>query len=176
MKAPIETKTADAILQRPVEIKAGDYTYSVAPPTVATLILVSEAVSRLPHVALDSKKVVEECLAVAKDCKALGEIAAILILGAKEVDTPVVIEEKQPYSACWGLIKRNKIIRQVERRGDVLARKLLERHTPRDLNSIIAQALSRMQVADFFGLTTFLAEINLIRPTKVVTEATASGQ
>lgn len=56
----IEQKAAETILQTPVEVKVGSKTYMTAPPSTATLILASEAVSRLPHVVLDPKNVVEE--------------------------------------------------------------------------------------------------------------------
>ena len=73
----IEQKTAGAILEKPVEIVIGGKTYQAAPPSTATLILVSEAVSQLPKIALDAEKIVEETLSVAKDCRILGEIVAI---------------------------------------------------------------------------------------------------
>ena len=62
----IEQKAAETILQTPVEVKVGSKTYMTAPPSTATLILASEAVSRLPHVVLDPKNVVEESLSSQK--------------------------------------------------------------------------------------------------------------
>lgn len=56
-----------------------------------------------------------------------------------------------------------------------LAKSLLEDITPRELLNLAARLLQRSQVADFFGLTTFLTEINLLRQTREV-ETTASGQ
>ena len=79
----IESRVADTVLQRPEEIKIGDRTYTVAPPSVATLILVSEAVSRMPAIDIDRNRIVQGTLAGAKDCRPLGEILAIMILGAK---------------------------------------------------------------------------------------------
>ena len=60
MKQTIEDKVAKTILQQPEEIKVGDKTYKVAPPSVATLILISGAVSRLPHIHLNDEKIMEE--------------------------------------------------------------------------------------------------------------------
>ena len=48
-----------------------------------------------------------------------------------------------------------------------LAKELLEDLSPRELNQIVSQILSKMQIADFFGLTTFLTELNLLHPRKV---------
>ena len=51
--ATTETKTADAILQRVTEITIGDEVYKVAPPTLATLISVSDELSKLPDEMLE---------------------------------------------------------------------------------------------------------------------------
>lgn len=83
MNKTIEQTVAETILEQPFEVKVGEKSYQVASASTATLILVSEAISQLPHIALDTEKVVEETLSVAKDCRILGDIAAILILGAE---------------------------------------------------------------------------------------------
>ena len=85
MNKTIEQTVAETILEQPFEVKVGEKSYQVAPASTATLILVSEAISQLPHIALDTEKVVEETLSIAKDCRILGDIAAILILGAKSI-------------------------------------------------------------------------------------------
>lgn len=85
MNKTIEQTVAETILEQPFEVKVGEKSYQVASASTATLILVSEAISQLPHIALDTEKVVEETLSVAKDCRILGDIAAILILGAKNL-------------------------------------------------------------------------------------------
>lgn len=176
MEKTIEDKAAETILQQPEEIIIGGKTYTIAPPSVATLILVSGAVSRLPHIHLDENKVVEETLAVAKDCKELGDIAATLILGAKHINDIVESRHTERRRHLWGLFSTPHTIITIETKKEQLSRELLENTTPRDLHNLIAQTLLKMQVGDFFGLTTFLTEINLMRPTKVETEATASGQ
>ena len=156
----IEQKTAAAILEKPVEIVIGGKTYQAAPPSTATLILVSEAVSQLPKIALDAEKIVEETLSVAKDCRILGEIVAILILGAKNITetkkTPQIKEKRY----LWGLIR-------VINRKEALAREVLEELSPRELNNTVTSLLSSMNIADFFGLTTFLTEVNLLHQRKV---------
>ena len=154
----IEQKVAQTVLQQEDKITIGNKTYTVAQPSVATLILASEAISHLPKVHLDSEKIVEECLYIARDCKAIGEIIAIFIVGAK-------IDSKRGLSALLHNIRIKR-----------LSRKILEEMTPSELHLLLARLLKRLQIGDFFGLTTFLLEINLIRPTKVVNETTASGQ
>lgn len=172
----IEARVAQTVLQKPVEITVAGKTYSVAPPSIATLILVSEAVSRLPHIRLDKDKLVEESLSVAKDCGGLGDIAAILILGAKHVDDKVETERVVRRRRLWGLRVTEKTVKETKSAREKLSQELLEEASPREMYDTVARLLREMQLGDFFGLTTFLTEINLIRPTKVVTEATASGQ
>lgn len=165
----IENKTAETILQQPVEIKIGDKTYNAAPPSVATLILVSEAVSRMPHIKLHEEMVIEESLSIAKDCSAIGEIIAILVLGAKGIRKPVERTEIRYKRYFFGLIKKRTNVK-VSEEVDVkllLAKELLENVTPTELFIQCANLLRTMQIQDFFGLTTFLTEINLLRQTKV---------
>ncbi|MEG2281741.1 MAG: hypothetical protein RSB93_00770, partial [Rikenellaceae bacterium] len=83
MKKKIENKVADTILQEPQEVEVGGVKYSVAPPTTATLIRVSELVSEMPHIKMTSKNILYEVLNVAKDCRVIGDIIAVLILGDK---------------------------------------------------------------------------------------------
>lgn len=176
MGQTIEQKAAQTILQQPEEIVVGDKTYTVAPPSVATLILVSGAVSRLPHIRLDDKRVLEETLSVAKDCTELGDIAAILILGAKHINDIEERRQMQKKRHLWGLFHTSQTVVVAETKKERLSRELLEELTPGDLYRLIIKIIQKMQVGDFFGLTTFLTEINLMHPTKVETEATASGQ
>lgn len=176
MEQNIETRVAQTILQQPEEMTIGGKTYKIAPPSVATLILASEVVSHLPQVHLDEEKVVEETLSIAKDCRKLGDLLAILILGAKHINDKVERREKQRKQHLWGLFNTTRTVTITETAKEVLSRELLEDITPRDLQNSVAKIISMMQVGDFFGLTTFLTEINLMRPTKVETEPTASGQ
>lgn len=174
----IEEKVADTILQKEIEVTVGGKIYKAAPASTATLILASEAVSRLPKINLDPEKVVEESLAVARECRPLGEIAAILILGAKNLTETIKTRQTVEKRRLWGLVKRTEEIEveQVIDRKAELAKQILEDLSPRSLNLLVAQLLQKMELGDFFGLTTFLTEINLMRPTKVENETTASGQ
>lgn len=176
MDTTIETKVSQTILQQREEIVIGEKTYTIAPPSVATLILASEVVSHLPQEKLDEDHIVEETLSIAKDCREIGDLAAILILGAKHINDKVERRETRRRRFLWGLFHRDRIVTITETAKEALSRELLENTTPRDLHSAIARIILKMQVGDFFGLTTFLTEINLMRPTKVETEPTASGQ
>jgi hypothetical protein len=174
----LEQKVSETILQQPVTITVGEKKYETAPPSTATLILVSETVSMLPHVSLDNKNLVEESLYVAKDCRVLGDIIAILILGAKHLIETVKRREIKEKRYLCGLFRRKyeiEVEETIDRKAE-LAKILLEDLSPRELQNLTARLLQKMQIADFFGLTTFLIEINLMRQTKVETETIASGQ
>ena len=174
----IEEKVADTILQKEIEVTVGNKKYKAAPASTATLILASEAVSRLPKTVLDPQKVVEESLSVAKDCRALGDVAAIMILGARNLTERKKVREKREKRYLWGLFRRHEWI-EVEKtidRKTELAKEILESYSPKELNLLVGGLLQSMELGDFFGLTTFLTEINLLRPTKVEIKATASGQ
>ena len=147
-----EQKVAAAVLQTPTKIKVGGTTYEVEPPTLATLITVSEIVSALPTPPdKEGADVITASLAYAASCKPLGLLAATLILGAR------VAKEKRT-------------------RGEVLGEEILEHCTAKEVQAIVADTLKQMEIASFFALTTFLKGVNLLRPTKVESETTASGQ
>ena len=177
MAGTIESKVKQTILQEPIEVTIGGVLYKAAPPSVATLICVSEAVSLLPHIRLEPEKVVDEVLSVAKDCRPLGDIVAILVLGAKgltETRREVKTVEKRRF--C-GLIKEQEQVEVVEviDHKSNLAKTILEELSPRELKTLVGTLLEKMEIGHFFGLTTSLIEANLLRPTREVV-TTASGQ
>lgn len=185
----VEQKVAETILQQPKTIQIGSRLHTIAPPSVATLILASEAISLLPHETLDENHIIEQSLYMAKYCRPLGDIAAIMLLGAKnltktetvreEVTKPVEVVRYKSY--LWGLFK--KPVRSMETRTETVEREvvkdckkelsdeLLEALSPKELHHLVATMIADFQLGDFFGLTTFLTGVNLIRPTKVVSES-----
>jgi len=168
----IESKVAKTVLQQTETITVGSETMEVAPPSTATLILASEETAKLPHVKLDSENIAGEVLNIAKDCRVLGDIVAILILGAKNLRTKKIIEKKRRF---W-LFRFGSEIKEVEIDNKAeLSKKLLENLTPRELHNLTVRLLTSLQIADFFGLTTSLIEVNLLRQTREVV-TTASGQ
>ena len=173
MAKTLEEKAADTILQRAAKVKIGGTEYEAAPPSIATLILVSEAVSRLPQRKLDDKSIVSECLAVAKDCRPLGDIAAIMILGARHIND----KTNDPHTEQKGWFRRlfSRKSNTVTKK-EALAQEIIDTYTPSELHGLITMLLQRMDLADFFALTTFLTEVNLLRQTKVETGTTAFGQ
>lgn len=169
----IEKKVADTILQKPYKVEVGGVTYEVAPPSIATLIIVSSLIAQLPAIKIDEKNVLLESLKVAKDCKVIGDIVATLILGADNLEEEMVVVEKR----LFGIVrKESKLIVDNQR---ILSDKILKKLTPRQVNNTTIDILNRMEVGDFFGLTASLIEVNLTKPTKDqegIAEMIASGQ
>ena len=164
----IEQQVAGTILQKTIEVHVGDMVYEAAPASTATLILVSGLASQLPTVQLSEENVLVETLSIAQDCRVLGDILAVLILGAKGLkETREVIEPK--LFGLWSKKKTVVIDKQAE-----LADILLKELSPRSLNSLLVELLTSIEIADFFGLITSLLEVNLLRQTREV-GTTVSG-
>lgn len=155
----IEARVAETVLERPRRLEVRGRAYTVRPATVATLIAASAAVGRLPAVRMDAENVAAEVLSVAGDCGPLGDFAALLILG---VAPPV--GSGTPWGRLWGMLASRRRARARRR----LAAELLAGLTPGELNDLTVQLLSTMGLADFFALTTFLSEVNLLRQTRGV--------
>lgn len=164
----IESRIAAAILEKPIgTIEIEGETYEIAPPSAATLILVSEYVAKLPIVKkVDKKEIISSVLYNARFYRPLGDIAAILILGAKN------LIEKQKKKIInrhfFGLIKRETEVEEVVNREQILARQILENVRPSIIYSIVIKRLQDMEIGSFFAITTSLSEANLLKPTKEV--------
>lgn len=163
----IETATADAILERVKAITIGGVEYIVAPPTLATLILVSEEVSYLPKIEFDHENPLNDALRVGRYYRGLADIAAILILGAQRLE----VVEEQRYMK-WGFIPRTRKVK-IDMKARV-ANAMMNVEMS-ELSTAVATMLQMLQVEHFFALATFLTNINLTKPTKVAT-TTASGR
>lgn len=166
-KTTIESKVASAILERKVaSIEIDGKTYEIAPPTLATLILVSELVSTLPVVErVPNNKIVDSVLHYAKDYRALGDICAVLILGAKNLTQEV---EETHTRRILGLFKRRYMAKRTIDRKAELSRLITENMRPSVVFNIIVKRLQDMEVGSFFSITTSLSEANILKPTKEV--------
>ena len=169
-----EEKTADALLERNQPFALGDKTYELAPPTLATLILVSEELAKLPSEIFafdeetDSPVVV--ALRTAHHAHGLSRALARLIVGARPKLSPWQRVQRVAHSICPWLFPAPDVVERlaVEIEGST---------------SIQALALSfieltrRLEVQDFFAFTTFLSAVRVTKPTrKVETKATAPGR
>lgn len=164
----IENKVASAILERPgASICLNGKEYRIAPPSLATLILVSETISAMPVMEkVDNDKITPAVLHNAKDFRALGDIAAILILGAKGL-----VEKRRrsiPRKGLSGLFaKQEETEETVDLKAEV-SKAVLEEMTPSSMLNLIYTQLKYLEIGDFFVLTTSLSEANILKPTKEV--------
>jgi hypothetical protein len=172
----LEQQVVDTILQRKTtSLEIDGRTYEIPAPTPATIMLVSEETSKMPLINKETKSIFLETLRTARDCKAIGRIAAILVLGAKRIreNHQVVISETKKWS--WRHFRFTKHQEETMSELDFVAMRIMEDITPETLNETITKRLMEMQLGDFFGLTTSLSEINTLARTKEV-EQTAHGQ
>ena len=171
----LEQQVVDTILQRKTtSLEIDGRTYEIPAPTPATIMLVSEETSKMPLINKETKSIFLETLRTARDCKAIGRIAAILVLGAKRIreNRQVVISETKKWS--WRHFRFTNH-QETMSELDFVAMRIMEDITPATLNETITKRLMEMQLGDFFGLTTSLSEINTLARTKEV-EQTAPGQ
>lgn len=160
---------ADAILERPVaEVQIGDNTYQVAPPCLATLILVSEIVSTFPAIDANVPKneMWKAVLHHAKDFKAICDIAAVLILGAKGLTGEE--EREVTERRFFGLIRKKKVVKCTVDLKARLAKDIAESMTSSEIFHLLMKRINLLDVGNFFALTTSLSGVNLLKPTREV--------
>jgi hypothetical protein len=182
MEETIEQKVARVILEKKsTEIQIGDTVYDVAPATPATIIMISEIVSQIPQkINPKTDDILKETLRNAKYYGIIGKIAAVLILGAKRIKENRFIGRKEKTRIRFSFrrfrfIKTQKIISGGVSELDYVTGQIMDNIQPKILAAVIAQRLADMQIGDFFGITTSLSAINIIKPTKEVVE-TVSGE
>ena len=166
MARNIESKVAETILQKSIKVEGGGKSYIAPSPTLATLLLVSEKIADLPK-EFGQDGSAAGILRDTRNARILAEICSIYILGAK-----IVIKEEQhgkfkPFS----LLHTNHHPKYRN-----LTKEILENWTPNELNVAFTRFLEGSDLRDFFGVSTFLREVNLTKPTKVENETTASGR
>ena len=166
----IEQMVASAILEKATDkIELGGVVYPIADPSIATLILVSEIISTLPVVDKEIPKElrVYSALHYAKDYRAIGDICAILILGAKNLrEEKGTIEEKR----LFGLFPCKKKVKVIVDKQSELSRLILENIKPSTIFDLIIKRLQDMEIGHFFSITTSLSDANILKPTKEVVQ------
>lgn len=166
-----ENKTADTILQKEVEVKAGGKTYTIARPTLATLIEVSRYTSRLPKATeINTEDWLPYILSCAKDFGTLlSDIAAVLILGAGNIS----IVKKKVLKSKFLWFKR---FEETEASNvEELSRELRNNASCSEINEIVNAGLSYQGIGFFLSSIISLSAANVMERTKNETEAIASG-
>lgn len=166
---PIEQKAADAILQRALPITVNGITYKVPPVTLATLILVSREIARLPKKKTDAGNMVLESLSNAEDYAPLADILAVLILGARGVQEHKV-EKRKRFFGLFTVEEDMTVDRKAELSGIIMSEWSFDQ-----MYAAFIEIVKSMRLNDFFALTVSLAEANLLRQTRE-TATTASGR
>jgi hypothetical protein len=157
-----EGRVADTILEKPFEVNIGGVTYKVAPPSLETLIVVSEEVAKIPQYDVDKSEIVSESLRVAKDARPMGDILAILILGAGKLKST----RMEPEKTFLGRVTKWRQIEvdNVAELSEIIRKKL----TPSRVNNLTNKILGKMEMGFFLGSFIFLREINLTKPTRMI--------
>ncbi len=153
-KQTIEEQVASTVLQEKKRIKVGAYSFDVAPPTLATLILASKCISKIPIREFD-KNITEEVFANAEDCEAFSELASILIIGAKRPS----FWERFPIISYFAKRKQRKLAKRIQNQLSL-----------KEVFLLIQAILKEMEFEYFFALTTFLSDINLLKKTREVVD------
>ena len=167
IKNTVESIVCDAIIQTPKEIKIRDKVYKIAHPVAATIIEVSKYISQLPGVRINENgNIISESLSFAHECNYIGDIIAILMLGKNNL----VTKKQIPGKKLLGFIQRSKSVTINNQK--ILAEELMSTYTWRELHELMLEILQMQDVNFFFGILTFLKEINILQQTKT----TASGQ
>lgn len=162
MDSTVERQVSDAVLQEPLKVDLNGTVYTVARPSAATIIEVSKYIASLPIApfAKGEHDILTYVLAYAKDCEAIGDIAAILVLGKKNLISTKEIVTKR----FFGIYKKVKTV-EVNNRVP-LAKELLENCTNEELLDLIQRTLDLQHIAFFFSIITSLNEANILRKTK----------
>ena len=170
----VDTLVLDNLTGNTLDV--GGETYTFADPTPATIMMVSAEVSKMPSIDSNTKNILCEVMLKAKDARPIGRIAAILLLGAKRIRQNKKMhfchqERKWSWCKFRFVNKWVKCVNQNQSELDYLTDRILEEVTPETLAKFIGKRIGEMQVGDFFGLTTSLSAINMIRATKEVETA-----
>ena len=172
----IQSRVADELLQTPETFYFGGVRYSVPPPTFGTLTRVSGMLARIPSEGITAEEGKEFGAIISSAYKygVVPRIVALLILGAKEAAEPA--QKSRGGFPLFRLFRRKKdAVIAGKTKLDALTERLDLEASPGELKDAIVPLLERLELKDFFVLTTFLHRLNVTKPTKVE-EATAPGR
>lgn len=155
-----EQKAANAITQTPKEVTICGTAYQVKPATFATLIEVGAIASTLPKTLQGSDgTAIAFMLHSAKEVSKVAGIIATLVVGV------------EPQKAKRTLIPKwvqNRLQTKNRRRIEELTHQLQRKLTPATAYEAITELLPLLEIEHFFGLTTFLNQMNLMPAGEVV--------
>lgn len=173
----IETKTADAILERKHNIEIGNNSYKMPQPTLATMLMVSEASSELPDLFDQNLSIIDWAMKNADKARTLARILAIFILGANRINEgkKVAVERKEMSKErkfLWIKRKSKYEIRTVfVDEQEWIEDLILETMSPKELALALYHCMSLLEVKDFFQVTASLSGVNLTKRTEAVIQS-----
>lgn len=152
----MEKKVAETLLEEKQLIVIGGETLEMKPPSIATLVLASKYIQQLPNKVLDKKYLIATMIKTAPNLLPLGLALSAMILGFEDFNK---------------LEKRKLLTLRKKQRtqGEILADKI-NKTDIKEVLSTFFKVLERMNLTDFFQLTTFLIELNLTKKTKKVVD------
>lgn len=152
----MEKKVAETLLEEKQLIVIGGETLEMKPPSIATLVLASKYIQQLPNKVLDKKYLIATMIKTAPNLLPLGLALSAMILGFEDFNK---------------LEKRKLLTLRKKQRtqGKILADKI-NKTDIKEVLSTFFNVLERMNLTDFFQLTTFLIELNLTKKTKKVVD------
>lgn len=166
----IEKRAAETLLEKRMEVMVGGHRYSVAPPSLATLMEVSGLIGGAKDWdnVEDEDTVAGVALMRAMDAPMICEVVSTLILGANRA-----VGETSWLEGMWLKIKgekrgNEKIGVSYEADKKLLVQRLMYEVTPNELLGLMTTLLEGMELGSFFGITTFLRELNVAKPTREV--------
>jgi hypothetical protein len=144
----IKKKVAESILEDKILIKVGKRTYKCDVCSVEAMIRISAMIPE--DVVINPKgNLIDEAFRVAKDCGFLNEIMAVLIIRKTGLFPELRRKWMAKYYPC---VK-----------------------SPSEMFADFKQLIGTEEIPNFFALTTFLLETNILKPTRKVEKTTASG-
>lgn len=155
-----EQKAAKAITQTPKEVTICGATYQVKPATFATLIEVGAIASTLPKDLQESDgTAIAFMLQNAREVSKVASIIATLVIGVEPQRAKRILIPKWVQNHL-----QTKNRKQIEELTHELQRKL----TPATAYEAITELLPLLEIEHFFGLTTFLNQMNVMPAREVV--------
>lgn len=169
-KKNVERRASDTLLERRTDIMVGGHRYSVAPPSLATLMEVSGLIGGAKEWddVADEDTVAGIALMRAMDAPMICEVVSTLILGANRAVCETSWLEGMWIKARGGRRNNEKIGASYEADKKLLVERLMYEVTPNELLGLLTTLLEGMELGAFFGITTFLRELNVAKPTREV--------
>lgn len=157
-KTAIEQEAAKTILQRNFNIMLGGKVFSVRPPSMATLIAMSEFLAEIPTIDIKDKNALSKAISDASHYEPVVDAIVAVVVGERKPDTMNFLQR-----------------RRYDRRKLRLRTLVMQKASIAEIEHAIVTIINSMELEHFFGVITFLAGLNLTKATKV-NSTTASGQ